>query len=108
MSTMRTCSAQNAGNRISGLQISKNFRGGMHPDPPSYARSLKMLRSDFWLDPPLLGDNFVSVWKTKHKFASRKASEQGDNGVNDSQTGDPSIKEALFNINEYMGKWQDC
>ncbi|CAB3979740.1 Hypothetical predicted protein [Paramuricea clavata] len=30
--------------------------------------------------------------------------EQGDNSVNDSQTGDPSIKEALFNINDSMGK----
>ena len=31
----------------------KKFLGAMPPDPPSYARSLKMLRSDFWLDPPL-------------------------------------------------------
>ena len=31
---MVTCSAQNAGNGISGLQISKMFRGDMPPDPP--------------------------------------------------------------------------
>jgi hypothetical protein len=65
MSTMRTnlmvtCSAQNAGNRISGLQISNIFRGGACPD----AMSLKMLRSDFWLDPPL-----VSFLCTEHDFA---------------------------------------
>ena len=29
----------------------KNFTGGHAPGPPSYARSLNMLRSDFWLDP---------------------------------------------------------
>jgi hypothetical protein len=49
---MVTCSAQDAGNGISGHQISKSFRGAC-PRPPSYARSLKMLRSDFWMDPPL-------------------------------------------------------
>jgi hypothetical protein len=49
---MVTRSAQNAGNGISGLQISKIF-GGHAPGPPSYTMSLKMLRSEFWLDPPL-------------------------------------------------------
>ena len=49
----RKYAAQNAGNGVSGLQISKIFRGGMPPDPPSYARSFQMLRSDYWLDPPL-------------------------------------------------------
>jgi hypothetical protein len=33
----------------------KNFPRGHAPGSPSYARSLKMLRSDFWLDPPLPG-----------------------------------------------------
>ena len=33
------------------------------PDPPSDARSLKMLRSDFWLDPPLtILDEKYSWW----------------------------------------------
>jgi hypothetical protein len=36
-----------------GFKFQKFSGGGMHPDPPSYAMSLKMLRSDFWLDPPL-------------------------------------------------------
>jgi hypothetical protein len=57
MSTVRTnlmftFSAQKSRNGISGLQISKISRGHA-PRPPSYARSLNMLRSDFWLDPPL-------------------------------------------------------
>jgi hypothetical protein len=33
----------------------KNFPRGHAPGRPSYVRSLKMLRSDFWLDPPLPG-----------------------------------------------------
>jgi hypothetical protein len=49
----RKYAAQNAGNGVSGLQISNIFRGGMPPDPPSYARSFQMLQSDYWLDPPL-------------------------------------------------------
>ena len=49
---MVTFGAQNSGNGISGLQISKLFQVGVPPDPPSYATSLNMLRSDFWLDPP--------------------------------------------------------
>ena len=58
MSTVRTnsmvtFSAQNAGNGIPGLQISKISREGMPPDPSSHSRSLNMLRSDIWLDPPL-------------------------------------------------------
>ena len=36
------------------LQISKNFRGGMPPDPPNYARPRNMIQSHFKLDPPLL------------------------------------------------------
>jgi hypothetical protein len=47
--------AQNAGNGISGVQISKKFRGGMPPDPPSYARPRNMILSHFKLDPPLKG-----------------------------------------------------
>ena len=47
----RKYAAQNAGNGVSELQ--KIFGGGMPPDPPSYARSFQMLRSDYWLDPPL-------------------------------------------------------
>ena len=71
MSTMRTnlmvtCSAQNAGNRISGLQISKIFRGGMPPDSPRYAMSLKMLRSDFWLDPPLYSPEYITPTQKKN------------------------------------------
>jgi hypothetical protein len=50
----RKYAAQNTGNGVTGLQISKIFRGGMPPDPSSYARFFKMLRSDYWLDPPLL------------------------------------------------------
>ncbi len=30
---MRECDAQNAGNGVSKVQISKNFRGRMPPDP---------------------------------------------------------------------------
>jgi hypothetical protein len=45
--------AQNAGNGISGVQISKNFRGGMPPDPPSIASISAMIQSDLRLDPPL-------------------------------------------------------
>ena len=61
--------AQNAGNGISGVQISKNFRGGMPPDPLSYARPRNMIRSEFNLDPPLLvlgdeeGQNHKKTWK---------------------------------------------
>ena len=52
-----------------------------------------------------LGDNFFSVWKTKHKLRLDEGLEQDNSdSVNDSQTGDPSIKEALFNLNENMGK----
>jgi hypothetical protein len=46
--------AQNAGNGISRVQISKKFQGGMPPDPPSYARPRNMIRSHFKLDPPLV------------------------------------------------------
>ena len=46
--------AQNAANGIFGVQISKIFRGGMPPDPPSWLKPANMLRSDFRLDPPLL------------------------------------------------------
>ena len=46
--------AQNAGNGISGVQISKNFRGGMPPDPPTIASISAMIPSDLRLDPPLL------------------------------------------------------
>jgi hypothetical protein len=63
---MVTCSAQNAGNRISGLQISKFFQGGMPLDPPSYARSFKMLRSDFWLDLTLRNTCILSCTLTIH------------------------------------------
>ena len=45
--------AQNAGNSISGVQISKKFRGGMPPDPPSIASISAMIPSDLRLDPPL-------------------------------------------------------
>ena len=45
--------AQNAGNGISGVQISKNFRGGMPPDTPSIASISAMIPSDLRLDPPL-------------------------------------------------------
>ena len=45
--------AQNAGNGISGVQISKKFRGGMPPDPPSIASISAMIPSDLRLDPPL-------------------------------------------------------
>ena len=45
--------AQNAGNGISGVQISKNFRGGMPPDLPSIASISAMISSDLRLDPPL-------------------------------------------------------
>jgi hypothetical protein len=49
---------------ISGLQISKLFRRGWHAqDLPTYGRSLKMLRSDFWLDPPL--EPFLNGWMVK-------------------------------------------
>jgi hypothetical protein len=44
---------QNAGNGISGVQISKFFRGGMPPDPPSSASISAMIPSDLRLDPPL-------------------------------------------------------
>jgi hypothetical protein len=49
----RKYAAQNAGNGVSRLQISKIFRGAHAPGPPRYARSFQMLRSDYWLDPPL-------------------------------------------------------
>ena len=42
--------AQNAGNGISGVQISKNFRGGMPSDPPSIASISAMIPSDLRLD----------------------------------------------------------
>jgi hypothetical protein len=45
--------AQNAGNSISGVQISKKFQGGMPPDPPSIASISAMIPSDLRLDPPL-------------------------------------------------------
>ena len=45
--------AQNAGNGISGVQISKHFRGGMPPDPPSIASISAMIPSDLRLDPAL-------------------------------------------------------
>jgi hypothetical protein len=37
-----------------GFKFQKISEGAC-PRTPSYARSLKMLRSDFWLDPPLPG-----------------------------------------------------
>ena len=46
--------AQNAGNSISGVQISKKFRVGMPPDPPSIASISAMIPSDLRLDPPLV------------------------------------------------------
>ena len=45
--------AQNAGNGISGVQISKNFQGGMPPDTPTIASISAMIPSDLRLDPPL-------------------------------------------------------
>jgi hypothetical protein len=60
---MVTFSAQNAGNGISGLQISKisRGRGGGHAHgSPSYAGSMNMLWSDFWLDPPLDNLNCIT------------------------------------------------
>jgi hypothetical protein len=42
--------AQNAGNGVSRLQISKIFQGGMPPDPPDYVVPPQigiMLQSDF-------------------------------------------------------------
>jgi hypothetical protein len=53
--------AQNAGNSISGVQISKKFRGGMPPDPPSIASISAMIPSDLRLDPPLVRVR-VGVW----------------------------------------------
>ena len=66
--------AQNAGNRISRLQISKIFRGRMPPDPPTghglrprLWPSATMLRSDFMAGsapaniPKILVFNSVSV-----------------------------------------------
>ncbi len=49
----RESDAQNAGNGVSEVQISKIFRGGMPPDPPNYVTYSRMIRSDFSLDPPL-------------------------------------------------------
>jgi hypothetical protein len=46
----------------------KNFPGGMPPDPPTYARSLKMLRSDFWLDPPLIVIKYNLYSRTEQGF----------------------------------------
>ena len=51
---------QNAGNGISGVQISKFLRGGMPPNPPSIASITAMIPSDLRLDPPLL---FAALWK---------------------------------------------
>jgi hypothetical protein len=58
-------SAQNAGNGISGVQISKNFRGGHAPGPPSYARPRIMIRSELMLDPPLWIDinGFLAIYE---------------------------------------------
>ena len=39
--------ARNSENGISGVQISKIFRGGMPPDPPNYARFWSAPRSGF-------------------------------------------------------------
>jgi hypothetical protein len=58
--------AQNAGNGISGVQISKNFRGGMPPDPPSIAGISAMIPSDLRLDPPRNG----ALDMIKHDYTS--------------------------------------
>ena len=63
--------AQNAGNRISRLQISKIFRGRMPPDPPT-GRGLRprlwpsatMLRSDFMAG--YAPDSFHGNWLHEH------------------------------------------
>ncbi len=52
----RESDAQNAGNGVSEVQISKIFRGGM-PGPPNYVTYSRMIRSDFSLDPPLENTN---------------------------------------------------
>ena len=57
--------AQNAGNGISGVQISKNFRGGMPPDPPSIASISAMIPSDLRLDPPLQNTASHVLFKTR-------------------------------------------
>ena len=51
-----------------------------------------------------LGDHFPFSMDNEAQLRIDEGPEQGDNSVNDSQTGDPSIKEALFNINDSMGK----
>ena len=55
-----------------------------------------------------VGDNFRFSMDNEAQLRIDEGPEQGDNSVNDSQTGDPSIKEALFNIKTAWGKWQDC
>jgi hypothetical protein len=60
--------AQNAGNGISGVQISKNFRGGMPTDPPSIASISAMIPSDLRLDPPLDCTTYLFIFTFLHRF----------------------------------------
>ena len=70
---MAWCSAQNVRNAISGLQISKNFRGGMPPDPLvmrdlgfCYSQILSWIRP--WNSKSLLG--WLIFKDIQHWFSS--------------------------------------
>ncbi len=63
----RESDAQNAGNGVSEVQISKIFRGGMPPDPPNYVTYSRMIRSDFSLDPPLGCHDMIKI--TRDEFS---------------------------------------
>ena len=70
----RESDAQNAGNGVSEVQISKFFRGGMPPDPPNYVTYSRMIRSDFSLDPPLVMSHLTTRYCTYCKKSVRPRS----------------------------------
>ena len=68
--------AQNAGNGISGVQISKNFREGMPPDPPTIASISAMIPSHLRLDPPLAYHPFSPLLHTNLPAVNTKNSKR--------------------------------